>query len=68
MKSYEVLRNIQKTIKKELNNLRIKIYYSQITMDLDNLFKLMELYDTKKKQLILIKCIRQYPRKEVYNE
>lgn len=61
MNNYEVLRKAQKKIKQELNELKIKIYYAKKIMDLENLFKLTEVYDLKKKQLVLIKLARQRP-------
>ena len=62
MNNYEVLRKAQKKIKRELNELKIKIYYAKKIMDLESLFKLMEIYDLKKKQLVLIKLARQRPK------
>ena len=61
MNNYEVLRKAQKKIKQELNELKIKIYYAKKIMDLESLFKLTEIYDLKKKQLVLIKLARQRP-------
>lgn len=64
MNNYEVLRKAQKKIKRELNELKIKIYYAKKIMDLESLFKLTEIYDLKKKQLVLIKLARQRPKED----
>ncbi len=63
MEQFKILRMMQKTLKKELSKLKIKIYYSQMEFNLEQVIKLLEIYDFKKKQLILVKAMRQCPNK-----